>query len=169
MGALNKIRVVVNPSELLLIMRITAVLLVLPVSLKFMNIHRIVQTLTPVRTRKPPEGLPPERISYLCLRVLGLFGRLSYRTNCLRRCLLLFHCLRYYGSAVVIHFGVKPGGEDLLGHCWLTVDGVLYQDSADMVRRFTHMFSLPSGEPAAGAPSGLRDEGPDLRTISFDA
>jgi hypothetical protein len=70
---------------------------------------------------------------------------------------------------VVINFGVKPGCEGLLGHCWLTVDGVLYQDSIDMVSRFTHMFSLPSGEPAAGGPSGLRDEGPDLRTVSFDA
>jgi hypothetical protein len=169
MSVSNKLRVAMNPAELFLIARIATVLLILPASLKLLNINRITRMLTPRRTRTPPEQLSPERITYLCLRVLTLFGRISYRSNCLRRCLLLFHCLRYHGKPVVIHFGVKPSGEDLVGHCWLTLDGVLYHDRIEMVSQFTHMFSLPSPAPVTGSSSEGRTTSPDLRTVSFDA
>jgi hypothetical protein len=169
MSISNKLRVAMNPAELFLVARITAVLLILPASLKLLSINRITRMLTPRRRRTPPEQLSPERITYLCLRALTLFGRISYRSSCLRRCLLLFHCLRYYGKPVVIHFGVKPSGEDLVGHCWLTVDGALYHDRIEMVSQFTHMFSLPSRSPVTGGPSEERSTIPDLRTVSFDA
>jgi Transglutaminase-like superfamily len=169
MSVSNKLRVIANPTELALVARITAVLFTLPPALKLMNIDRIVRMLTPGRTRTPPDGLTPERVTYLCLRVLGFFGRFSYRASCLRKCLLLFHCLRYYGNAVVIHFGVKSGGGELLGHCWLTLEGALYNDHAEMVDQFTRMFSLPRPTATAGDPPGREDKRPDLKTVSFDA
>jgi hypothetical protein len=169
MSVSNKLRVAMNPTELFLVARITAVLLALPVFLNLLNINRMVRILTPGRVRTPPGQLSPERVTYLCLRVLTLFSRFSYRSNCLRRCLLLFHCLRYYGTPVLINFGVKPGGDELLGHCWLTLDGVLYQDRIDMVSQFTHMFSLPRLASVSGDPSGRGEKPPDLRAVSFDA
>ncbi len=168
MSISNKLGVATNPTEMRLIARITAVLLTLPLLLKLFNINRIVTMLTPEPPREPRRQLSRERVAYLCIRVLTLFGKLSYRSSCLRRCLLLFHCLRVYGTPAVIHFGVKTRTEELLGHCWLTIDGSLYHDRIDMVSQFTHMFALPRSMPSFSSPDH-ENKTLDLEGVSFDA
>lgn len=166
MSISNKLRIAANPAERRLVGRAAAVALILPVLLRFCGIERIVAFLTPpppARGRRQPSR---ERIAYVCLRMLGAYDRLWYRSNCLRRSLLLYHCLRTAGTPAVIHFGVKQGSDALLGHCWLTVDGVLVNDRAEMVSQFTPMFTLPRSAPDVGPASSDTKER-DLDGVLF--
>jgi hypothetical protein len=156
----KKLRFAANPAEVFVVARAAAVLAAIPPLLKFADIEKIVRTLTPARPRAGDAALPRERVTYLCHRTFGLAGRMSYRPNCLRRALVQYHCLRLHGVPAVIQFGVKTDEGTLAGHCWLTVDGTLYDERADMVSQFTQMFALPApekhsmdgGTPGAGPP-----------------
>jgi hypothetical protein len=168
MSLKNKLRFAASPLEVLLVVRSAALLAAIPPLLKFMDIEKIVRNLTPKRLRREGATLPRERIRYLCQRTFAWAGRVSYHPNCLRRSLVLYHCLRAHGIPAVIHFGVKRDGDTLAGHCWLTIDGALYGDRSDMVSQFAQMFALPphkegppATDPLAGAPS-------DIGRLSFD-
>jgi hypothetical protein len=164
----GKFRFASNPAEFALAARAVAVLAAVPSLLRFVEIEKIVRNLTPEHPRRGPAALPRERITYLCHRVFGLAGRLSYRPNCLRRALVHYHCLRLHGVPAAIHFGVKRGGgEALAGHCWLTVGGSLYDERPDMVSQFTHMFSLPASDDASPDPSAPGAAPRDVRKLSF--
>jgi hypothetical protein len=167
MSLLNKLRVAANPGDLWLMGRAAFVVLILPLLLKTCSINRMVRLLTPGRPIPRRLRPPRERVTYLCLRVLGLFERLSYRASCLRRSLLLFHCLRACGTTAVIQFGVKPDADALVGHCWLTIDESIYHDRSEMVGRFTRMFELP--RPVAGTGPSTGGETPaGLGKVLFD-
>ena len=183
----RKLRFAANPAEVFVVARAAAVLAAIPPLLKFVDIEKIVRTLTPARPRAGAAALPRERVTYLCHRTFGFAGRMSYRPNCLRRALVQYHCLRLHGVPAVLQFGVKRNEGALAGHCWLTVDGTLYDERADMVSQFTQMFALPApernstdaGTPRAGAPganppgvgpSGANPSGVgprDVRRLSF--
>jgi hypothetical protein len=162
----RKLRFAANPAEVLVVTRSAALLAAIPPLLKFVDIEKIVRTLTPARPRVGDAALPRERVTYLCHRTFGFAGRMSYRPNCLRRALVQYHCLRLHGVPAVIRFGVKRDEGALAGHCWLTVDGSLYDERADMVSQFTQMFALPApekhsmdaGSPGAG-PRGANPPG----------
>jgi hypothetical protein len=155
----RKLQFAANPAEVFVVARAAALLAAIPPLLKFVDIERIVRTLTPARPRAGHAALPRERVTYLCHRTFGLAGRMSYRPNCLRRALVQYHCLRLHGVPAVIQFGVKRNGAALEGHCWLTVGGSLYDERSDMVSQFAQMFTLPSadGEPPA-----------DVKGLSFN-
>lgn len=146
MSATKKIRFLTRPREVKLTVRAAAVLLAAPVLLKRYDIRRTVDILTPRRGLKDKKRIPQDRVIYLCQRVLNGYARVAQNPNCLRRSLLLYHCLRRHGTPVEINFGVKMGQEELKGHCWLTTSDGLVEDREEMVRQFTPMFSLPKSE-----------------------
>jgi len=159
----KKLRFAANPAEVFVFARAAAVLAAIPPLLKIADIEHIVRTLTPARPRAGGGALPRDRVTYLCHRTFGFAARLRYRPNCLRRALVQYYCLRLHGIPAVIHFGVKRDDETLAGHCWLTVDGSLYDERAEMVSQFAQMFSLPLGEDAPAEPrsSGGKSRKPD--------
>lgn len=146
MSASNKLRLLRKPAELKLAVRAAAVVLASPVLLKRYDIQKTVEILTPQKRAKPKKRLPPDRVIQLCHRVLDGFARVSRPTNCLRRNLLLYHCLRRHGTPVEINFGVKMGEGQLQGHCWLTTSEGLIEDREEMVEQFAPMFRLPRTE-----------------------
>ena len=168
MSLKNKVRFAKSPPEVLLVARAATVLLAIPALLRLVDIERIVRELTPKTRSQAGKTLPEERIAYLCHRTMSFLRRVPCRQNCLRRSLLLYHCLRVHGVPVVIHFGVKRREDTLEGHCWLTLDGSLYHERPEMVSQFAHMFSLPAPKPADTRL--ISPEGPasDVRGLSFD-
>jgi hypothetical protein len=167
MSLARKLRFAANPAEVFVVARAAALLAAIPFLLKYVNIEKIVRTITPARTRTGDAALPRARVTYLCHRTFGFTGRMSYRPNCLRRALVQYHCLRLHGIPAVIQFGVKRDEGALAGHCWLTVDGTLYDERADMVSQFTQMFALPEPERNSMDP-GSPGAGPrDVRRLSF--
>jgi len=168
MGAAKKIRFLTNPTEVKLTVRAAAVLLASPVLLKRYDIQKTVDFLTPRRRVKPKKQLSHERVIYLCQRVLNGFARVAFRSNCLKRSLTMYHCLKRHGAAVDIHFGVKMGDEELQGHCWLMVDNQLVGDSEEMVGQFAPMFSLPHSETTNGDGSEIWRTIEKLDKLSFD-
>ena len=164
----NKLRFAKSPPEVFLVARAATLLFAIPPLLKLMDIERIVQKLTPVPPPPANEALPEERITHLCHRTISFLRRVSYRPNCLRRSLLLYHCLRVHGIPVIIHFGVKRREEMLEGHCWLTLSGSLYHEHPEMVSQFTHMFSLPASGTNGTDRHAPKEPPPDMRGVSFD-
>jgi len=165
MSVSSKLKIAVCRAELCLVWRSACVVSILPLLLRRWGIRRIVERLTPPGPLPPARRLPRERVIYLCLRVLDGAEKMRFRIDCLRRSLLLFHCLRMHGFPVVIHFGAKPRASGLEGHCWLTVDGALIQDRSSHVLGFTHMFSLPL---EAETNRGRCAEAPAIDGILFD-
>lgn len=148
-----------NPYELLLILRITGFVMILPGLIRFNSIQDVVRKITPAKGRVIRRPLTLDRVIYLCGRVLRIFQRHRYNYSCLKRSLLLYHFLRYYQVPVEIGFGVKWMDDDLTGHSWLILHGDVYLEPAGKAEQFTRFIVLPAG--SAGELSSLED-------ISFD-
>jgi hypothetical protein len=65
---------------------------------------------------------------------------------CLKRSLLLYHFLRKEGLPVVVNIGVTKENGDLIGHSWLTLDGVPFYETRENAGRFNTVLSYPSQE-----------------------
>ncbi len=85
--------------------------------------------LGPVRVRRS-RRLPAAILVALADRVLlaRLFGRLVFRTRCLKRAFVLHRLLRGHGHDAVAVIGFSRDGEGLCGHAWITLDGRRLED-----------------------------------------
>lgn len=72
-----------------------------------------------------PNALVATADSVLLFRI---FGRLLFRTRCLKRTLVLYRLLRLYGHPAVAHIGLGRGANGFDGHAWLTLDGQRIED-----------------------------------------
>jgi hypothetical protein len=163
----NRLRILSRPREAILIVRICWMVLILPVLLRLFDISRVLRIVTPSRSHILPDGLSQQRVVHLCMRVRRISGRAG-RPSCLRRCLLLFHFLRYYGVPVRIHFGVKFEDGQLTGHSWLTVNGRLYHDTPETVGQFVGVLSTPAQGMEGPEPQVLGEAIPDFRSVPFE-
>ncbi|UCF04768.1 MAG: lasso peptide biosynthesis B2 protein [bacterium] len=157
-----------NPAEFVLSLRITFFLSVLPLMLKIFSVRSIVHRITPRRERCISTRLTIGRVVYLCEGILDYMQRFGYRFSCLRRSLLLYRFMRYYGEPVVINFGVKWEADQLMGHSWLTLEGKTFREPPGKVEQFTHFFSIPltgTGSPGEGASQTELEQ---LNTLPFD-
>jgi hypothetical protein len=128
-----------------------------------------MQKVTPAEQRSLNDSLTADRIMYLCERMLRLFQRTGYKYSCMRRSIVLYHFLRSYGVAVIIHFGAKWDGPALAGHSWLTLDEEILLDSHDNVGQFALFYSFPRGrEEASGVGAPGDKELAAQEKISFD-
>jgi len=132
-----------SPRELILTLRIFIFMISIPLMLKYMKIQSLVSWIDPRRSHQLNGRISIERVIYLCSRIQDMLRRRGLRYTCLRRSLLLFHFLRYYGQRVIINFGIKWKGNDLTGHSWLTLDGEPYLEPEGKPEKFTFVFSLP--------------------------
>lgn len=139
----NAASIVTSPRELFLTLRIFIFMISIPLMLKYMKIQSLVSCIDPRRSHKLSDRISIERVIYLCNRIQDMLRERGLKYTCLRRSLLLFHFLRYYGQKVVINFGIKWKGNDLTGHSWLTLDGEPYLEPEGKPGKFTFVFSLP--------------------------
>lgn len=120
--------------------------------IRALKIQNLMCKVTPVKQRPLKDSLTADRIMYLCERMLRLFQETGYKYSCMRRSIVLYHFLRSYGIAVIIHFGAKWDGPRLTGHSWLTLGEKILLDNQENVGQFSLFFSFPPGrEEASGA------------------
>ena len=62
-----------------------------------------------------------------------------WHMNCLRRCLVTMEMSHQVNIFPVIHFGVKIENGVTKAHCWLSLNGVLINDSEEVVSAYTEL------------------------------
>jgi len=146
----NVASIVISPKELFLTLRIFVFMISLPLMMKIIKPGKLFSWIEPGKSHELGDKLIIERVIYLCNRIMGILRKRGFKYTCLRRSLLLFHFLRYYGQKVIINFGIKWKGDDLTGHSWLTLDGEPYLEPEGKPEKFTFIFSLPDSSGAGG-------------------
>ena len=59
--------------------------------------------------------------------------------NCLRRCLVQQRLLSRRNLNTKLHIGVTKKSGELTAHSWLSYQGIVINDSADVVERYTEL------------------------------
>jgi len=140
--------------------------------IRALKIQNLMRKVTPAKQQPLKDSLTADRVMYLCERMLRLFQRAGYKYSCMRRSIVLYHFLRSYGIAVIIHFGAKWDGPALAGHSWLTLGEKILLDNQENVGQFSLFFSFPQGrEEASGAAADNAPGDKELAAqekISFD-
>jgi hypothetical protein len=76
-----------------------------------------------------------------------VFDRRQVVGPCLRRSLIRFHLLRRLGLPVTIHVGVqrdeKVSNSGIVGHAWLTLDGLPWEEPSGEHHEHVVMFRYP--------------------------
>jgi hypothetical protein len=76
----------------------------------------------------------------LIIKLSQIAARFQVRkTNCLRRCLSQQQLLKKRGFSAQIHIGVRFEDKKLLAHAWLTLQGKVINDSADVSTRYSEL------------------------------
>lgn len=144
--------------ELWLLFRLTLAAAVLPLLVRFLSLPRLVRAFDPGPV---PEAYPPIDPQPIVDLTDGLLRReiAMFRTNCVKRSLLLFYFLGKAGYPTVIFFGISRQGDDLAGHCWLEHRGEPVAEGDDPKEAFEITFRYPdapttvsTGEPATHHP-----------------
>lgn len=65
------------------------------------------------------------------------------KMNCLRRCLCQRQLLAKRKIASDLHFGVALEQGRVAAHCWLTWQGIVINDSNDVVQQYTELTRTP--------------------------
>lgn len=76
--------------------------------------------------------------------------------NCLRRCLAQHHLLCKHGFTAEVVFGVRREGESLHAHAWLTLNGVVINDSAEVIEAYTALRAQDSPLLSGSVPDARR-------------
>ncbi|MFW6153799.1 MAG: lasso peptide biosynthesis B2 protein [Planctomycetota bacterium] len=121
-------------SEVLLRMHVWLVVTALPLLVRLVDLPRLLKLATPRRPWRVYRGLSSETIGRAVARRLRR-SRHMKRRACLRRGLALYHFLRLAGRPAVLRVGAWPPGRDperLHAHCWVTVNGCVVDDDADL-------------------------------------
>ncbi|MDZ7859133.1 MAG: lasso peptide biosynthesis B2 protein [Candidatus Krumholzibacteriota bacterium] len=153
--------------ESILVLHIFSFMLILPFMIKIFKIHKLVSIITPGKTHYPDNSLTLERVIYLCRRIQLILTKIGIKYSCLKRSLLLFRFLRYYGQPVIINFGVKWEDGNLTGHSWLSLNGKPYMEPDGKVEEFSLFFSIPETESQDGTERTDIDYG-KLKKTQFD-
>ena len=70
------------------------------------------------------------------------------KMNCLRRCLVTMSLLNDLQIYPGLHFGVRVTAGKTEAHCWLTHDGIIINDSHDVVSTYTELRTKKGSEQA---------------------
>jgi hypothetical protein len=132
-------RLPARPGERVLAVRVAATVVAVKLGLRWVALPRLMRWLTP---RQPlrfvdPASLEPE-IRYTNATLARLPG--GGRWACLPRSLALYRLARRRGVPARLHCGVRRNGRGLIGHAWLTVDGVSlfsYEQTDEWIETYT--------------------------------
>ena len=165
----NITSIISSPGEFILVLHIFSFMFILPLLLRICKIQKLVSLITPGRTHSPDNSIALDRTIYLCRRIQRMLMKIGIKYSCLKRSLLLFRFLRYYGQPVIINFGVKWEDNNLTGHSWLSLSGNPYMEPEGKVEDFTLFFSLPVTETESEFNTTQSDKDYEkLKTTQFD-
>jgi Transglutaminase-like superfamily len=116
-------RLPARPGERVLALRVAATVIAVKLGVRWVSLPRLMRWLTPGRPARSFDVamLEPE-IRYTDAALARL--RPGGHWACLPRSLALYRLGRRKGVAVRLHCGVRRNGSGLIGHAWLTVEGV---------------------------------------------
>jgi hypothetical protein len=136
-------------SDSWLAIQVVVLLCRLPVLLRLYALPTLLHRLTPrdATTMIAPD-IERDRAVRLVLRVCQLrpFRSRLFPRICLRQALALYYTLTNLGYTVSIHFGILRRGEELLGHCWVTLEGMPVAEGGGS-SAYRIVYSYPSGQP----------------------
>jgi Transglutaminase-like superfamily len=133
-------RLPARPGERALAVRVAVTVVAVKLGLRWVALPRLMRCLTPRRPLRfvNPALLEPE-IRYTNATLARL--RHGGRRACLPRSLALYRLARRRGVAARLHCGVRRNGVGLIGHAWLTVDGVPLlpsEETAEWIETYTY-------------------------------
>jgi hypothetical protein len=135
----------VRRHEWWLLLRITGMLLLLPILHKMLTLPALLHWCD-ARVVAPPCVTPSRLLALVrgvCQQHIGIF-----RPNCVKQSLVLFHFLRQWGYPAQVHFGVVKHERTLAGHCWLELYGQPFAEPAEPRDVFTVVYSYPERRSA---------------------
>lgn len=120
---------VTSPRDSWLLLRMAGWALVVPVLKFLIPLPRLVRIVTPRPRRKTAE---PYRVQRLTGLLYGS-GAFHLSDNCLERSLVTFRYLAAAGATPTLVVGMRIQDAGYVGHAWVTVDGQLMHDAAELV------------------------------------
>lgn len=128
------------PRRLVMLLRVMAV----AVWVQWLVLTRQLPDIVDRIEAKPRRAAEPAYLDEL-VRVIARVVAMPYfviRRNCYKKGLLFYYFLVTAGVRnVALHVGVKKPEGRMEGHCWLTLDGSVFQDSESNVASYTVMYS----------------------------
>jgi hypothetical protein len=114
--------------------------------LKWMELPRLLRLLDhPSNQRGPLKEDDFERVHLIWnFAHFVLVKSLKIKNPCLYRSLILFHFLRRRGLHSQIHFGIKKDVSPIEGHSWLSLNGEVFLEKADLQLNYADIYSYPS-------------------------
>ena len=133
-----------RPGERALAVRVAATVVAVKLGLRWVALPRLMRWVTPRRPLRvvDPALLEPE-IRYTNATLARLPG--GGRWACLPRSLALYRLARRRGVAARLHCGVRRNGGGLIGHAWLTVEGVPLL-SCEETSEWIETYTYPLGQ-----------------------
>jgi hypothetical protein len=125
------------------------------------DIRALLQQLTP----SPPSGRAPSVATRVrtvrALRWLTRLLPLSKKGHCLPRSLAIYYELRRQGWPVSFKTGVRRGGEGILGHAWVELDGRVLPELLEpgVSAMYAESFRYPPRAATAGGEGGWSPAG----------
>jgi len=145
MGDLQQIRLLKDPRNLSLFLKImlgVAVFRVLILRMKLPSLLESLDRSSPLRRPFEKGDLDRARLAWKYANFF-LLRCLRAKNPCLLRCLTLFRLFRKAGFDVQIYFGVKKNASLLEGHSWLLLNGDLLLEQGDPQITYTEIYSYP--------------------------
>jgi hypothetical protein len=147
-------RLAASPRDSWLLLRMAGWALVVPVLKFLIPLPRLIRLVTPRPRRKAAE---PDRVLRLTSLLYGS-GAFHLSDNCLERSLVTFRYLAAAGATPTLVVGMRNQDGGYVGHAWVTVDGQLMHDAAELVSTLAPVVAFTadgrivrSAEPKAPA------------------
>lgn len=140
----NAVRTLRSPSDLVLVVRMLAWAVVLPVLKARMPLERLVALMwtdAGAPGRDPARERQVVRLARMCHRAITA-GR---RDNCLERSLIAYRHLAARNAAPLLVVGARPGSAGVEGHVWVTVDGTPVHDRPDEIATYVPLTAFGTG------------------------
>lgn len=125
-------------------MRLLAAMLLLPIIAVMLRIRGYQKTqamlasTVPAKPKNSAANAEQLTQSHTIARLVSIAANHGpYRANCLKKSLLTWWWLAMRGIATDVTFGVNRDNSDFNAHAWVTLDGHVLLDTADVTERFT--------------------------------
>lgn len=105
--------------------------------LRLTTYRRISQLLLRLSPTPDPELVDPKRAIYLARKVNQTAYRFPFKATCLRRSLVLWWLLRWFGIPSQIRFGMNLKD----GHAWVEHHQRVVNDAANIRTRYTFSYA----------------------------
>jgi hypothetical protein len=127
--------------EFLLTIRILFITIFIRFLLSFTKFPRLLEI---VESKKTDIRMKDTEIQNMIHKInkIACYRFFLIRNNCLKKNLLFYYILIQSGvKGIRIHIGISKKDAKLDGHCWLTLNGTIFQDSEEFVSKYVVIYS----------------------------